>query len=140
MLRKLKKSEKVETKVYWNWITIFLCIAFTFGFLNIWSIPDYPGIDKLGHIIEYFIIFVCIYRVVRNTTKRVSSQNVIISSIVITLVYATVDELLQLLISSRDSDVYDWVADNIGIMIGCLVLMAAMQMSKTLKSIIRQFI
>ncbi len=100
-----------------------ILIVYLFVILALSTIPDGAirkfdifTIDKLLHIIEYFILaFLAI-----NATK-IPSTTIIIWIIIIGLAYGGFNEIWQVLIATRFASIYDVIADGIGMVLGSIV-------------------
>ncbi len=70
------------------------------------------------HIIEYLILSLLIYRALKNTIDK----NIQTSSILITILYAIIDELHQSFVPGRIPSVWDIAVDSFGaISMQCIV-------------------
>lgn len=78
--------------------------------------------DKLLHIGAFMGLFVLIYRSLTFRRHADSGQTNIRTTQVITIAYAVFDELHQYLIPGRTPDIFDIVADGIGIGLGMLAV------------------
>ena len=70
-------------------------------------------LDKLIHIVEYFILGVLLYSSIVGITK----YSIILSLILGTL-YSFIDELYQSTVYARNSSGFDVIADIIGLILG----------------------
>ncbi|MBX3007794.1 MAG: VanZ family protein [Melioribacteraceae bacterium] len=93
------------------------------------SIPTIPmprmfdAQDKLEHLAAYFIfgVLLALSLAIQNHIYAIK-RNFVLSSFLIVLIYAGIDELHQLLIPGRYCDFFDWIADVIGGVIGILII------------------
>ena len=69
-------------------------------------------LDKLIHIVEYFILGVLIYFSIIGITKYS-----IISSLILGIFYSFIDELYQSTVFARDASGFDVIADIIGLIL-----------------------
>ena len=82
------------------------------------KVPFFTFRDKIVHFLEY-LVFGCLlwhsamrWRIVTNLMKLISL------ALVIGIVYAASDEVHQYYVPGRDGNVYDWIADVIGLAVG----------------------
>ncbi len=75
------------------------------------------GIRKLGHVVEYAVLSVLWFHAF-NWGKTEWSWRPVLSAIVITLVYAAMDEFHQSFVQSRTASIYDVGLDGIGAVLG----------------------
>ena len=81
----------------------------------------FPGQDKLFHALAYGVLgFLLLGSLVPATDGFTSIQ--IRSSILIASLYGISDEFHQYFIPGRSSDMWDWVADTLGVVIAVLLL------------------
>ncbi|MEE9574395.1 MAG: VanZ family protein [Candidatus Neomarinimicrobiota bacterium] len=100
-----------------------ILILYLFVILALSTIPgevipkfDIFSIDKLLHIIEYFILaFLAINAI------KIHSTKIIIWVIFIGIAYGGFNEIWQGLIATRFASVYDAIANGIGMIIGSIV-------------------
>ena len=74
-------------------------------------------IRKLAHIIEYLILGILVY----NMLKNFNISNIIICSILVCLIYSLSDEIHQLFIRGREGKLIDCLIDMIGSSIGIFI-------------------
>lgn len=121
LLKKIKSNPQrylyFPLGAYW----IFLFIAT--------SIPTLPmprmfdAQDKFEHFAAYFIfgVLLALSLAIQNHIFAIK-RNFALSSFLIVLIYAGIDELHQLLIPGRYCDFFDWTADAIGGLLGILII------------------
>jgi VanZ family protein len=79
--------------------------------------------DKFEHLFAYFGLAVMVYLWLHFQNKKIFlKKNALLFSILIILAYAAVDELHQMLVPGRVSDIIDWLADSIGGMCGVVMV------------------
>lgn len=71
--------------------------------------------DKIGHFIGYFIFGCTIHFSLVMATENVSKKKILLYTFLIGAAYAASDEFHQSFVQGRSSDVFDWLADVIGI-------------------------
>ncbi len=75
--------------------------------------------DKLEHFLAYFFLTLLLTLAIHFQSKfRQLSGRPFITAVILIFIYATADELHQLFIPGRFCDLYDWLADILGGMIG----------------------
>ena len=82
------------------------------------AIPDINlfSIDKLLHIIEYFILAFLAINAVKNL-----STNTIIAIILIGIIYGGFNEIWQSLVAGRFASMYDAIANGVGMILGSII-------------------
>ncbi len=79
--------------------------------------PDFRLKDKAVHAVEYFVLGVLLYTGIGWLLKR-SKFTIFWILFAIGTTLAAMDEILQSFIPGRLTDVYDWTADSIGVVVG----------------------
>jgi len=74
-------------------------------------------LDKLLHILEYYIFGTLLFFVFLSASKRPA-----IISLIIGIFYSFIDELYQLTVKGRDSSILDIVADITGLILGLVFI------------------
>ncbi|MEN8905289.1 MAG: VanZ family protein, partial [Clostridiales bacterium] len=75
---------------------------------------------KLSHFIEYFILLIVVFLLVEMFIKF--SNKSLIISIIICFLYSVSDEIHQLFISGRTSNMFDVLIDSTGIIFSALII------------------
>ena len=106
----------------------FLLVVFWAVF--IWalsSIPSYhipkfkiPHIDKAVHLFEFFVFGFLIIRAILKSTSKLELAKMIIFAIIVSSLYAAVDELHQYFTPGRTPDIVDFCFDFIGALAGTM--------------------
>lgn len=73
---------------------------------------QYP-VRKIAHITEYFILSLLVSLLLKE--YKLSIKNIITITLIICIIYASTDEIHQLLISKRSGKITDVLIDSIGI-------------------------
>ena len=97
----------------YNFLIIIFCLVITLGSsIPGTSIPelDIFGIDKLLHVLEYFILG---YLLVNSVSDK--TQYPVYLSFVLGIFFALIDETYQLTVIGRSSSSFDVIADAIGL-------------------------
>ena len=74
-------------------------------------------LDKLLHILEYYIFGIFLFFVFLSASKKPA-----IISLIIGIFYSFIDELYQLTVKGRDSSILDIVADITGLILGLVFI------------------
>jgi len=122
---------------YFPWISA-LFIIFALSSQPATELPDIQNIylDKIAHIIEFFVLGICTVRVFRLWVdmKGVAGNNRIIFiylfSFIFVVLFGLIDEIHQIYIEGRQFDLIDLVMDAVG-MILVLILYKVIIDSKT---------
>ena len=97
----------------YNFLVIIFCLVIIFGSsIPGNSIPELYifGMDKLLHVLEYFILGYLLINSVNDKT-----QYPVYLSFVLGLCFALIDETYQLTVIGRSSSSFDVIADAIGL-------------------------
>ncbi len=108
----------MSKKVFRIILIVYLFVILTLSTIPGGAIPKFDifSIDKLLHIIEYFILaFLAINAI------KIPSTTVIIWIIFIGIAYGGLNEIWQGLIAARFASVYDAIANGIGMILGTIV-------------------
>lgn len=81
-----------------------------------------PNLDKVVHFFLY--LFLSLLMAFWLGTEK-SAGATVAWTLGIGLAYAVLDEGAQTLIPSRHASVGDWIADSLGVIVGCLIYLAA---------------
>ncbi len=89
--------------------------------------PDFQMKDKVGHMIEYTILGSLLFSAVGWVAGYRRRFVTFVFLVAIGSSIASLDEMFQSYIPGRRTDVFDWVADSIGVIVGVgiMVLVAA---------------
>lgn len=103
------------------------------------SIPSLPSNlpftikDKVLHFIEYFILGLLLLRSIREINRNMSLIPLFGITFLIGIIYAATDEIHQGFVPGRDMNLWDWVADSIGLAAGaCFWHLATIKSRKAL--------
>jgi VanZ family protein len=75
--------------------------------------------DKALHMVEYAVLAMLLCRALRGEGLDRFASAVV--AIVAASAYGVTDEWHQMLISGRESDVRDWLADTVGALLGSML-------------------
>ncbi|TAL70940.1 MAG: VanZ family protein [Bacteroidetes bacterium] len=89
--------------------------------------------DKLLHLIAYFAYGTTLIFFLFGSFDNINLKRAIIYILIFGAVFGVSDELHQSLIPGRDAEVFDWVADCLGIIISLSLLSPLYKIVKKLK-------
>jgi VanZ family protein len=84
---------------------------------------DIPHADKIFHVVEYFVLGILLIRAFDKSGFNVSLAKLTVLAIIIALCYGVLDELYQRSIPGRECDIFDFIADSAGAIIGIFLYM-----------------
>ena len=101
------------------WILIFVLTTIPAS-----SIPEIFGLtDKLKHISAYFGLAVLLGLTLHYQNKFLYMKKFfLLFTIIIIAVYGALDEIHQMLVPNRTCDIFDWIADLGGGLIGIILI------------------
>ena len=76
----------------------------------------YPGIDKVGHVLQYGLVFLVVWQLTGRVVERRLAR--VAAAAAVTCVLAVGDESWQRLFAERTFDLADLAADGVGIVLG----------------------
>ncbi len=103
---------------------LIISIIFILSSQPLLSLPDI-GIDffdKLLHFIAYFILGISLQFSVFGLNKNLQIKHSISIVLIIGLAYAGFDEYHQSKVPNRDANIYDFIADAIGLVVSTLLI------------------
>lgn len=105
-------------------LIIYWCFLFIMTTIPVETIPKiFDTQDKFEHFIAYFILSVLMTLSFSLQTRfHIIRRNAVLVSISAIIVYASFDEIHQLLIPGRYCDIYDWLFDIVGGISGILII------------------
>ena len=121
----MKRGMHVQRNTLMQWVPFIVWVVLVFV---VSSIPHLavPSLgmprwsDKIAHFVEYAVLAFLFYRGERGKGRRMGIPAWLLV-IAVTLAIASVDEYHQRFIPGRDSSIWDWTADAVGIVIGTLI-------------------
>ena len=127
---KLLENKKFEVYFF---IPIVLYSLLIFYLSNLSSVPyvikQFEIKDKILHFFGFFayyiLLFVPIY-VKYIKIKEFNFHKITIITILFSIFFATTDEIHQGFVVGRDSDIYDLIADTLGILFGAWIIKIVM--------------
>lgn len=100
-----------------HWISIFILTS-----LPSKSLPHFALHDKLKHFIAYLILSILLTLSLWLQEKFLRFKREFVKfSFFITIIYATFDEIHQIFIPGRDAELFDWLANLLGIILGIYI-------------------
>jgi VanZ family protein len=104
------------------WILVVAYLVLIFGVSSIpqatLSRAPFKISDKVAHAAEYAGFGLLLMLAFRRTLARTSRWALIVVVVVLGATVGVLDEMYQLTVPGRESDVLDWTADVFGIVIG----------------------
>ncbi len=103
----------------WLWGPVIFWMALIFFISSLHDAPLPPGMsDKSGHGLGYIGLSVLLVRAMVGGFPRPVSLGVAVVAILVTMTYGMSDEIHQLFVAGRSSDVGDLAADTVGACVG----------------------
>lgn len=89
------------------------------------NLPDLGiiGADKFAHFLEFLVLGMLLTRAILGQGPKISLSWAIILSIIISVLYAAIDEWHQAFIPGRQVDSLDFAADAAGVILGSLLFL-----------------
>lgn len=101
-----------------HWISIFILTSLPSD-----SLPHVALVDKVKHFIAYLVLSILLTLSLRAQSRFKRLKTGFIKyAFVITILYSTFDEIHQIFIPGRDAEIWDWVANLLGIILGIFVI------------------
>ena len=102
---------------------IYWIILFTATSIPINQLPSIGLSDKINHFLAFFILAVLLFLTLKYQRKSYYFFNrASLIAFSICLIYGVIDEVHQMWIPGRSSEVLDWLADGFGALAGVLVV------------------
>ena len=121
----MKRSTELTLR---TWILVVAYLALIFG---VSSIPQSPlshacirVSDKLAHLAEYAGFGLLLTLASRSTLRRVQRWLLMVIVVLVGAAVGALDETYQMTVPGRASELLDWVADVMGVLIGTCLAMA----------------
>ncbi len=116
MLNKLEKNRKwlIYFPLILYWLILFVATT-----LPSKDLPDTGVSDKIEHFTAYMILAVLLNFTLMFQNKYPKlRKKAWLYTLIFILTYAGFDELHQLFIPGRDCDIFDWLSDTSGVLLG----------------------
>jgi VanZ family protein len=117
----LKKEMQLQNRrLFWRWLLVLVYAGSVFVVSAIPgnSLPHVRVSDKLLHTVEFGGLTVLLCRALVMQMPGRSRRSILFLSLVATMCYGVLDEVHQLFVPQRMSDVADFVADSFGALLG----------------------
>lgn len=112
-----------------------LLIGAAIWFLSSQSILPQPkgilGFDKLQHLVAYLVLAAAIGLWFPSEWRRKRRLMPLILTALISSIYGIVDEVHQFYVPGRDCNVWDWLADTAGAILGSVIIMLVLPAAKS---------
>jgi VanZ family protein len=106
---------------------VYWLILFTATSLPLNQLPSIGLSDKINHFAAFFILSVLLYLTLKFQRKnRFLFEKAFMLTLIICLIYGAIDEIHQMWIPGRYTELLDWVADGLGSIAGLLVVIFLM--------------
>ena len=110
----------------WFYVFAYLTLVFVLSAQPGLHVPGTLAYrDKMAHVLEYGGLGWLVYRAVLDSWPAAGGARRVLLSILALSAVGAIDEKLQAGVPGRDSSVYDWMADTVGISLAqatCLAL------------------
>ena len=105
-------------------LIIYWCFLFVMTTIPVETIPRlFDTQDKLEHFFAYFILSILLMLSFSIQSRFLSiRRNAVLVSVIAIFLYASIDEIHQMLVPGRYCDVYDWLFDIVGGISGILII------------------
>jgi VanZ family protein len=111
----------------WLLVLAYLALVFALSAQPNLHVPgDVPYRDKVAHLLEYGGLSWLVYRAVIGSWPAAGATRRVLLSILALSAVGALDEKSQAGVPGRDSSVYDWMADTVGVSLA-QVLSAALE-------------
>jgi len=101
---------------YWLPVVAYIAMIFTLSAQPNLKVPfHFQNADKVIHMSEYCGLGILVVRALRTVPRLQSAVVAGLVAIMIGVGIGASDELFQSTVPGRDSDVFDWIADSIGV-------------------------
>ncbi|MDP3730178.1 MAG: VanZ family protein [Candidatus Omnitrophota bacterium] len=108
---------------FWTPVVLWMGLIYYSSSIPAEDIPkfDIPGIDKLFHLVEYFILGILLVRAFANSYDKASFKLILLLSVLIASIFGVLDELHQRFVPGRSPEIFDIFSDIIGSFLGALL-------------------
>ena len=120
------QNKSAQSKSAWIPVVLYMALIFILSSLPgstpiLQSLEKYVW-DKLLHLLEYFVLGILLVRALALNFKYRSLEHLIFMVFVFGGLYGLSDEWHQSFVPLRDSNLYDWMADSTGVLLGAAFL------------------
>ena len=102
---------------YWSIFILYAGIIFVLSSLSVVvKMPYFRHLDKIEHAIEFGIFSILLYRAMFVSFVRIPAVYLLLMTLFASIAYGATDEYHQLFTPLRTPDIFDWLADTVGIL------------------------
>jgi VanZ family protein len=118
-------SEKIIGRVFQILTVLYMVMIFYLSHQP--SLPqpeafkDVPSIDRVEHIIEFFILGLLMFLSFHFSGNREMRRSAWMLALLGTVIYACVDEVHQMFVPGRFPEIIDLLADSTGAVLACFL-------------------
>jgi len=113
-----RKVQLVYSPLAIYWVLLFIATTIPSK-----ALPSFGISDKIEHFIAYMILAILVL-LTFHFQEKIRSFHIhpVLSTIAIVSIYGLLDELHQNLVPGRYAEVYDWIANFLGAIVGVIIL------------------
>ena len=120
MFKYLEKNKKL---LVYTPLVIYWLILFSATTLPAASMPSFGVVDKVNHLLAYFILAILLFLTLLFQQKILLSKNKVAGyALIICSLYGMLDEVHQIFIPGRSAEFLDFLADVCGALLGVLLM------------------
>lgn len=82
---------------------------------------DFPFVDKLEHLAEYFVFGMLLMRAFNNPESKLKTFDAFAWTVIIAFLYGISDEIHQAFVLGRSADIFDALLDLMGASFGSYI-------------------
>jgi len=118
-----KYLEKNKKLLVYTPLVIYWLILFSATTLPAASMPSFGVVDKVNHLLAYFILAILLFLTLLFQQKILLSKNKVAGyALIICSLYGMLDEVHQIFIPGRSAEFLDFLADVCGALLGVLLM------------------
>jgi len=103
-------------------LSLMAFIFFMSSRSNIETVPMFPHADKLIHFAAYVLVSAAwVFALKGNSLFNGKKLGVFLLAMVVSSLYGLSDEIHQMYVPGRTCDMFDWLADSVGSVVGAWV-------------------
>jgi len=128
-----KYLEKNKKLLVYTPLVIYWLILFSATTLPAASMPSFGVVDKVNHLLAYFILAILLFLTLLFQQKILLSKNKVAGyALIICSLYGMLDEVHQIFIPGRSAEFLDFLADVCGALLGVLLMNHLVKRSKVI--------
>jgi len=106
--------------LYWFPVLSYMLLIFWASSCSSFSLPtpSIPHFDKLAHALEFAVLGYLLFRAVIHTQSLWLQKHALLIAVVVAIIFGLSDEIHQLFVPLRRSDIFDLAFDAFGAMMG----------------------